>query len=239
LENTGGRALGLVEQGRYVTGRMVLAPGDALLLYTDGVTEAMDPGETLYTDRRLADFLAIHRVLGPRQLINDLVGDVKHFAGDAPQSDDITALALRYFGAGRDDSEIALKNQLSELDRLNQSLAEFGRRHGLSSKIMHDLNLALEEIVTNVISHGYTDDREHEISVRLSMRAGEVNVEVEDDGQPFNPVELPEPDTTQSLEKRAVGGLGIHLVRKLMDGLEYRREGERNFLTMKKKTAEL
>jgi Stage II sporulation protein E (SpoIIE) len=70
----------------------------ALLLYTDGVTEAMDLSETLYSDHRLAEFLATKRGSSPRQIISDLVGDVRHFAGEAPQSDDITALALLYFG---------------------------------------------------------------------------------------------------------------------------------------------
>ena len=101
---------------------------------------------------------------------------------------------------------------------------------------MHDLNLALEEILTNIISYGYTDNREHEIKVRLSVQPGEVKAEVEDDGQPFNPLAAPEADTTQSLEERTIGGLGIHLVRKLMDGLEYKRQGDRNLLTIRKKT---
>ena len=98
LENFGGRALGLVEQSPYASGRMVLGPGEALLLYTDGVTEAMDPSETLYSDQRLAQFLASNRGSSPRQIIGDLVNDVRQFAGGAPQSDDITVLALLYFG---------------------------------------------------------------------------------------------------------------------------------------------
>lgn len=98
LENSGGRALGLVEQSSYTSGRLVLAPGEALLLYTDGVTEAMDPSEALYSDQRLAQFLATNRGSAPRQIIGDLVGDVRRFAGEAAQSDDITALALLYLG---------------------------------------------------------------------------------------------------------------------------------------------
>jgi phosphoserine phosphatase RsbU/P len=98
LENAGGRALGLVEQSPYASGRMVLGPSEALLLYTDGVTEAMNPSETLYSDQRLAQFLGTNRGSAPRQIIGDLVSDVRHFAGEAPQSDDITALALVYFG---------------------------------------------------------------------------------------------------------------------------------------------
>jgi sigma-B regulation protein RsbU (phosphoserine phosphatase) len=94
LENAGGRALGVVEQSPYISGRMVLGPGEALLLYTD----AMDPNETLYSDQRLEQFLARNRGSSPRQIIGDLVSDVRHFAGEAPQSDDIAALALVYFG---------------------------------------------------------------------------------------------------------------------------------------------
>jgi phosphoserine phosphatase RsbU/P len=239
LENTGGRALGLVEQSPYVSGRMVLSPGEALLLYTDGVTEAMDSRERLYSDQRLENFLASNRDSSPRQIIGDLVSDVRHFAGGAPQSDDITALALLYFGTTQkmiEELEIKLNNKVSEIERFNQTLAEFGRRHGLAPKVVHDLNLALEEILTNIISYGYTDNREHEIKVRLSMQPGEVKAEVEDDGQPFNPLEVPEADTAQSLEERTIGGLGIHLVRKLMDGLEYKRQGDRNLLTIRKKT---
>src|SRR5262245_15644516 len=98
LENLGGRVLGLVEQSPYASGRMVFAPGEALLLYTDGVTEAMNPSETLYSDQRLEQFLRTNRGSAPRQIIGDLIGDVKQFAGGAPQSDDITVLALLYFG---------------------------------------------------------------------------------------------------------------------------------------------
>jgi serine phosphatase RsbU (regulator of sigma subunit)/anti-sigma regulatory factor (Ser/Thr protein kinase) len=238
LENAGGRALGLVEQSLYASGQMVLGPGEALLLYTDGVTEAMDSSETLYSDQRLAEFLATNRGSFPRQIISGLIGDVRHFAGEAPQSDDITALALLYFGTKkmREELEIKLSNKISELESLNRALAEFGRLHGLALKVVHDLNLALEEILTNIISYAYTDRREHEITVRLRAHPGEIRAEVEDDGQPFNPLEAPEPDIAKSLGERTTGGLGIHLVRKLMDGLEYRRQGQRNFLSMKKKT---
>jgi sigma-B regulation protein RsbU (phosphoserine phosphatase) len=98
LQNFGGRALGLVQQSPYASGRMVLGPGEALLLYTDGVTEAMDSSETLYSAQRLERFLASNRGSSPRQMIGDLLSDVRKFAGGAPQSDDITVLALLYFG---------------------------------------------------------------------------------------------------------------------------------------------
>jgi len=101
LENPGGKALGIMEQSRYVSGRLALAPGETLLLYTDGVTEAMDASETLYADQRLERFLVNHGDSSPRQMIDDLVGDVRQFVGAAAQSDDITILALRYFGTSQ------------------------------------------------------------------------------------------------------------------------------------------
>ncbi|MGH7929760.1 MAG: ATP-binding protein, partial [Candidatus Binatia bacterium] len=196
-----------------------------------------DLNDTLYSDQRLEQFLARNRGSSPRQIIRDAVSDVRQFASGAPQSDDITGLALLYFGATgqmREELEIKLTNQLSELERFSQTLTKFGQRHGLAPRVVHDLNLALEEILTNIVSYGYTDNREHEIKVRLSAQPGEVRAEVEDDGQPFNPLEAPEPDTAQSLEERTIGGLGIHLARKLMDGLEYRRRAGKNLLLMKK-----
>src|SRR5262249_2892714 len=98
LKDCGGTVLGLLEQCPYASGRLVLGRGETLLLYTDGVTEAMNPSETLYSDERLAQFLARHRASSPRQIIGDLVSDVRNFADGAPQSDDITGLALLYFG---------------------------------------------------------------------------------------------------------------------------------------------
>ena len=238
LENFGGISLGLMEQSPYASGRMVLRPGDALLLYTDGVTEAMNPSRTLYSDERLEKFLGTNRSSAPSQIIGDLISDVRHFAGEAPQSDDITLLALHYFGTAKkmpEHLEIKLRNQLSELASANHTLSDFGRQRGLPDNVLHDLNLALGEILTNIISYGYTDSEEHEIAVRLSVESGEMRVDVEDDGQPFNPLEAPEADATKPLEERAIGGLGVHLVRKLTDGLEYRRHEGKNLLVMKKR----
>ena len=134
---------------------------------------------------------------------------------------------------------IRLKNRLSELEKMSQHFDELGALHRLRPKIVQDLTLALEEVVTNVISHGYTDDREHEILVRVRVEPHEVTVVVEDDGLAFNPLEMPVPDVRRPVLERAVGGLGIHLVRTLMDGLGYERQGNRNLLTLRKKTEEV
>lgn len=129
-----------------------------------------------------------------------------------------------------------LKNDLAELSRLNKSIEEFAESNHLSADILFALNLSLEEIVTNVISYGYDDDDDHKILVRIQFSNGEVIVEVEDDGAPFNPLEADEPDIDKPLEDRQIGGLGIHLVKNYMDDLEYKRTGDKNILMMKKKS---
>lgn len=131
---------------------------------------------------------------------------------------------------------IELKNNFSEIERLIQIVTEFGEVNNLPSNVLFAVSLALDEILTNVISYGYKDDNEHLIIIRFSLEDEELIAEVEDDGQPFNPLGAPEPNTDKPLQERQIGGLGIHLVRNLMDKLEYRRQENRNILVMKKKT---
>jgi len=130
---------------------------------------------------------------------------------------------------------LVLRNDLSELERLSQAVSAWCQGNAVSAEAEYHVNLALDEIVSNVIRHGWMDGGAHQLQVSLSCAGNELTVAVEDDALPFNPLEVPAPDITKPLEERAVGGLGIHLVRQIMDGLEYRRHDGKNFLVMKKK----
>lgn len=129
---------------------------------------------------------------------------------------------------------LTARNNLSELARLNDFLSRFWTDNRLPSDLALDTSLALEEVFANVVMHGYRDSAEHEILVRLAVEDGRVVLAVEDDGIPFNPVEVPPVDTSLPLEQRAVGGLGVHLVRSLMGEVEYARQNGRNRLVMRK-----
>lgn len=133
--------------------------------------------------------------------------------------------------------EIVLHNRPGEKQRLVGALEAFTAEHGLPAKVHQAAELALEEHVTNVVNYAYTDNAPHEIRVRLSCDACALYVEVEDDGKAFNPLTAPQVDTSVPLERRPVGGLGIHLMRQFMDTLEYRREGGRNILRLTKHLA--
>ncbi len=128
-----------------------------------------------------------------------------------------------------DQVEIEISNSLDEIPGLAETVEAFGEEHDLPAKLVFQLNLTLEELVTNVICHGYDDDGVHAIHVRLALADGMITAEVEDDGRPFDPfADAAPPDLEQDLDDRPIGGLGVHLVRSFMDEVSYRREGDRN-----------
>jgi anti-sigma regulatory factor (Ser/Thr protein kinase) len=127
-----------------------------------------------------------------------------------------------------------LKSDLSELDELCQHLEKFGQTLGLSKKCIFEINLALDELFTNIISYGFIDDEDHVIEVTLTPQNKTLCLCIEDDGVPFNPVDAKEPDLECTVEECKIGGLGIHLIRNLMDEICYERCGDKNVLTLKK-----
>jgi anti-sigma regulatory factor (Ser/Thr protein kinase) len=127
-----------------------------------------------------------------------------------------------------------LRNSLSELDTLCQSLQQFGEALGLANKTLFQISLAMEEIVSNIISYGYTDDAVHWIKIVILHEKGTLTIRLEDDGIPFNPLWSQEPDCECPLDERKVGNLGIHLCKKVMDDVIYERFGNKNVLTLKK-----
>jgi len=130
---------------------------------------------------------------------------------------------------------VLLKNQISETERVQEIIEQLSQKHGWDTELQFNMNLALEEILTNVISYGYEDKKEHEILLRFSITAEDLTVEIEDDGLAFNPLDQPEPDLNKPLGERQPGGLGIFLVRKVMDQVEYLKKNGKNILTLRKK----
>jgi serine/threonine-protein kinase RsbW len=129
---------------------------------------------------------------------------------------------------------ITFANDLAELERLGRVVEEFGRRQHLPPTRLFDLQLAVNEVFTNVVQYGFDDDRPHEIVVRLMTGTDEVVVEIEDDGRPFDPLTAPAPRLDVPLEERQPGGLGVYLARRVTDAMDYRRDGGRNVVRLRK-----
>jgi serine/threonine-protein kinase RsbW len=130
---------------------------------------------------------------------------------------------------------VRLPADLREIERLNRIIRQFGDLHEVPSRVLYAMNLALDEVVTNVVRHGFDDPKDQEIVAHLVVQPGELKTEVTDRGREFDPMAVAAPNLDAPLAERTLGGLGIHLIRSLMDAVEYRRENGKNVLTMRKR----
>jgi anti-sigma regulatory factor (Ser/Thr protein kinase) len=127
-----------------------------------------------------------------------------------------------------------LKSDQSELDILRQKLEKFGKLLRLSKKCIFEINLVLDELFSNIISYGFRDDLEHLVKIQIMRENGTLTLCVEDDGIPFNPLKTKELELPCDIEGYNIGGLGLHLVKKLMDKVCYERCEGKNRLTLEK-----
>lgn len=136
------------------------------------------------------------------------------------------------------NASFILNNRLEEIATLAERIDAFGEAAGVPPEILFKLNLVIDELVTNIISYGYEDALPHVIEVSLTLDGDRLTAKLRDDGNPFNPLEeAPDPDLHAPLEERAIGGLGLHFMRVFMDELAYRREADRNIMTLVKRIA--
>jgi anti-sigma regulatory factor (Ser/Thr protein kinase) len=135
----------------------------------------------------------------------------------------------------REPLSLHLKNDVEEIGRMVQEVAAWCHRLALPEDSEFEIDLVLDELVSNVIRHGLKDSKEHFIDVNVSCDGHDLILQVEDDGVPFNPLDSPTPDINQPIEERGIGGLGIHLVRQIMDQLSYERRGGKNYIFVRKK----
>ena len=134
---------------------------------------------------------------------------------------------------------LTLKNDLSELSRIAEEIESHGNTRGWPARWIVNLNLSLDELITNTVSYGYRDTDEHEIRVTLTEQDGTLVVVVEDDGVAFDPfTAAPAPDLEADVEERPIGGLGVYFVRTLMDEVAYERVDDRNRIMLIQRTTE-
>ena len=134
---------------------------------------------------------------------------------------------------------LILKNDLSELARIAEEIESHGNTRGWPARWAMNLNLSLDELITNTVSYGYRDTGEHEIRVTLTERDGTLVTVLEDDGVAFNPfTDAPAPELEAGVEERPIGGLGVYFVKTLMDEVAYERVDDRNRITLIQRTPE-
>ena len=207
-----------------------LALGDTIFLYTDGLTEAENKNHEQFGEARMMSTLSHLVALRPRQIVDRMDSEIASFVGNAQQSDDLTMMAIRY-----QVPAIVMRNDIRQIP----TLAEWVEGLRIPTELNMPINLALEEAVSNVMLYAYPGQNDGKVFVEFVQTRDEQGEKlvftISDSGVPFDPTQKPETDITLSAEERAIGGLGIHLVRQLMDEIVYVREDGKNILTLVKK----
>lgn len=213
-----------------------LQRGSSLFMYTDGVTEAESVDKTLYGEQRLIKLLQGQALESPRAITDNVLRDIAIHTAGAKQNDDITILCCQLSKPSNESDcrSIVLRNQIEETRRMATFLEQIGEELNLSPEVSFNIHLALEEAVTNVIMYAYPQDEEHTFTLTMRQIDNRLIFKVIDSGKEFDPTLHPEANVTLSLEERPIGGLGIFLIRNIMQAVEYRREDGKNILTMVK-----
>ena len=236
LEVIANLPIGVMAGFEYRAQQQKIQRGDTLFLYTDGLTEAENKQHELFGEERMMKTIEDWRLKiedsSLRGLVEAMLGTVSAFVNGAEQSDDLTMLAIRY-----EHPSLVMRNDIQQIP----TLAEWVEGLDIPVEMTMPINLALEEAVTNVMLYAYPGRNDGKVYVEYERQSGKAThggdkliFTISDSGIPFDPTQAPEADTTLPAEERAIGGLGIHLVRKLMDKIHYQRKEGRNVLTLVK-----
>lgn len=234
--------LGVLEDFEYEEQTALMGKDDGLLLYTDGLTEAENAAKEQFGEERMQKVMAGCSGLMARDIIEKINGALAAFVDGAEQSDDLTLLFFRLMDIEQNKEDMNMRtlkmdNRVEESSRLYPFIQEIGEELHIDSSQLSAINLAVEEAVVNSIMYAYPDG-EHgsvELTAQWDAAGHELTFILQDQGMAFDPLAQPEADTTLPLEERQPGGLGILLVREIMDDVSYQRSADKNILTMRKR----
>ncbi len=236
LHSRPGFVLAGMEGVRYKKFELQLEPGSRLFLYTDGVTEAGNLKGDFYGEKKLQDFLNLHKDEAAMDLLGHLKEDIDAFSHEIEQSDDITMLMLDFnkFFEQTNISERVFPADDNSLEDANAFLEAELTKHDCTPKALMQLSVALEEIFVNISHYAYTGIKG---IIRIGIAADEDSIHIRfvDSGVPFNPLEKEDPDITSSAEERDIGGLGIFITKKTVDDISYEYKNGQNILNLVKK----
>ena len=227
LKARGGMVLAGMDGIKYRQNELQLTPGDQIFLYTDGVTEATDKNNQLYGEERLLETVNRNIVMDTRKLCEAVKSDVDQFVGEAPQFDDITMLSveIQYIRGENSITVIADDKSMIPVSEFAKSLTE---KLAVVPKVANKVSIAVDEIYSNIINYSGAELA----TISYEIKDGRLYITFTDDGIPYNPLEAEEPDITLSAEERKIGGLGIFMVKKMTESMEYTYEDEKNILKL-------
>ncbi len=221
--------LGVEPDAKYTSKTLQLGAGDTLFLYTDGLTEAENIEKNLFGEENALKTADGFGNLPAEEQIGKMCQDLQRFVGTAEQSDDLTMLAIRFKGSS---DTLVLDNDILELDKLEPFLNYFFERKKLDMSRLPQFDLALEEALANVIMYAYPEGEKGTVKLSIETTDNKIYTKISDSGVPFNPLQQPEANLSNAIEERPIGGLGIHLIKEIMDEVEYQYTDGKNVLNM-------
>ena len=228
--------VGLFADVKYMEHEYVLTAGSTLFLYTDGLTEARNGQHQLFRLERVKEVLGCFASESkPQVLLQTMTDAVNRFVEDAEQSDDLTMLAIHYTPQQFESmltETLVIKNNVQEVARFSTFIKSATEKLGIEKSLARQLRLAVEEAVVNVIDYAYPAGKEGDITIKIMSDGHTLRFQIIDAGVLFDPTMKEKADTTLSVEDRQIGGLGILLVRELMDSINYERIEGTNVLTL-------
>ena len=236
--------IGVEDHYRYEEQQIVFPENTAMLLYTDGLTEAMykgkDGNRKLFGEDRMLHDLEKNRQASAIEVIDYLKQHVNVFADGTVQGDDLTLLFLRHGTSRKNDSSaprrIIMKNEMTEVSRMRGFFHSVCREHDIDDELFKTLNLAIEECVANVINYAYPKGTRGHVELTAKVADGTLTLVIKDHGTPFDPTQHEEVDVDAPLAERQIGGLGIYLAKTIMDTMHYERSADGyNVLTLTKR----
>jgi anti-sigma regulatory factor (Ser/Thr protein kinase) len=132
------------------------------------------------------------------------------------------------------NKHFVIENQIEEIPVLAEKIDELAEKWELSQALAMNINLVIEEAISNIIFYAFNDNDKHQIKISISLNNKNLVIKITDDGIPFDPLSLAEPDITVAAEERQIGGLGIFLISQIMDEMNYKRQKNQNILTLNK-----
>jgi len=235
LNDKPGLVLGAFDNAIYTERKLKLEKGDKIFLYTDGVTEANNKNKELFGNDRLFEFVIENKNKPIKEFIYKLRKDVNNFQNGEAQFDDITMLMCEYLKEVTITESKTFLADVKELDNLFEYSSSLLRILNFNNKDIIMINTALEEIFVNVAKYAYDDPNiKGTVEVSLSNDKNKVIFVFKDSGKEFNPLEKADPNIHLSSEEREVGGLGIFMVKKIMDEVRYEYKDGLNVLTLEK-----
>ena len=228
--------VGVFTDVKYVEHEHVLTSGSTLFLYTDGLTEARNGQRQFFGLERVKEVLcSVASESKPQVLLQTMTDAVNQFVEDAEQSDDLTMLVIHYMPQEFESvltETLVMKNNLHEVTRFSAFIKSATEKLGIEKSLARQLRLAVEEAVVNVINYAYPAGKEGDITIKIMSNGNTLRFQIIDAGVLFDPTMKERADTTLSAEDRQIGGLGILLVRELMDSINYERIEGTNVLTL-------